>query len=78
MTYSASLGDFHFTGKKKKKELSKQEDKLKQRQKGEKGKGDNDISRQSPEQMPVNSQSNPIRKRLLLRANKMALFLHLL
>lgn len=43
--------DFHLQ-EKKKKELSKQEDKLKQRQKGKKeGKGDNDISRQSPEQM---------------------------
>lgn len=50
MTYSASLGEI-FTYRKKK-ELSKQEDKLKQRQKGKKeGKGDNDISRQSPKQM---------------------------
>lgn len=52
MTYSASLGEIFIYRKKKKKELSKQEDKLKQRQKGKKeGKGDNDISRQSPEQM---------------------------
>lgn len=44
--------DFHLQEKKKKEELSKQEDKLKQRQKGKKeGKGDNDTSRQSPEQM---------------------------
>ena len=51
MTYSASLGEI-FNYRKKKKELSKQEDKLKQRQKGKKeGKGDNDISRQSPKQM---------------------------
>lgn len=53
MTYSASLGEiFIYRKKKKKEELSKQEDKLKQRQKGKKeGKGDNDTSRQSPEQM---------------------------
>ena len=52
MTYSASLGEI-FTYRKKKKELSKQEDKLKQRQKGKKeGKGDNDFAENRHRTLP--------------------------